>query len=143
MVTENPFHDPDAADDRRCGGAVSGHLENARLSQDPAANGLSRKRDSTHRNAADPSNAVVFPQTFSLRNAKSDETMVRDGRLRFEKLLHKETGFFYRRELERVVEFIVVLKSARWVALVEACGGRDFTILRQFGFDLHPGHIEK
>ena len=42
VEAENALHDPDAAENRRRGGAVGGHLKNARLSHDAAADGVLR-----------------------------------------------------------------------------------------------------
>ena len=111
MEAEDALHDPDAAENRRRGGAVGGHFENARLSHDSAADGVFRERDLAHRDPGDARDAVVFRQTF----IEEREVGIDDGARRevaIEEFLDEEAGLFDGGELERVVEFVVVIEGA-------------------------------
>ena len=118
MEAEDAFHDPDAAKNRRRGGAVGGHFENARLSHDSAADGVFRERDLAHRDSVDAGDAVVFRQTF----IEEREVGIDDGARRevaVEQFLHEETGFFDGGELQRIVEFVVVVEGGGGRAVVD------------------------
>ncbi len=71
-----------------------------------------------HRDSADAGDAVVFRQAF----VQEREVGIDDGARRqvaVEEFLDEEAGFFDGGELERVVEFVVVVESGRWGAVVD------------------------
>ena len=118
VEAEDALHDPDAAQNGRRCSPIRGHLENARLSQDSAADGVFRERDLAHRDSADAGDAIVFRQTF----VEEGEVGIDDGARRevaVEEFLDEETGFFDGGELERVVEFVVVIEGAGRGAVVD------------------------
>ena len=118
VEAEDALHDPDAAQHRRRGGAVGGHLEDARLSHDSAADGVLRERDLAHRDSRHAGDAVVLRQTF----VEEREVGIDDGARRqvaVEQFLDEETGLFDGGELQRVVEFVVVVEGGGGGAVVD------------------------
>ena len=118
VEAEDPLHDPDAAEHRRRGGAVRRDLKDARLSHDSAADGVFRERDLAHRDSGHAGDAVVFRQTL----IEEREVGIDDGTRRevpVEQFLDEEPGFFHGGELERVVEFVVVVERGGGGAVVD------------------------
>src|SRR5579871_1531572 len=118
VESENAFHDPDAAQDRRRRGAVRRDLQDTRLRHDSAADRIFRQRDLAHSDSVDAGDAVMFRESL----IEEGEVGIDDGARRkvpVEHLVYEQSRFFDGGELEWIVEFVIVVKRSGGGAIVD------------------------